>query len=143
LNGPAGVATGSSAADQFDKPRPHHGTRLRALLRLARASSDTEHMHSAVPSSLFRRLPVRRQVMSSVSLVVAAVSDNAAALATDSIHVDLRTGIVSTDYRKHIQFGVRAAAFVGVSDSDGVEVSAWLATALGRAARLADIADEF
>jgi hypothetical protein len=100
-------------------------------------------MHSAVPSSLFRRLPVRRQVMSSVSLVVAAVSDNAAALATDSIHVDLRTGIVSTDYRKHIQFGVRAAAFVGVSDSDGVEVSAWLATALGRAARLADIADEF
>lgn len=78
-----------------------------------------------------------------MSLVVAAVSGHAAALATDSIHVDLRTGTVRTGYRKHLQVGARAAAFVGVSDSDGVEVSAWLATALSQAGRLADIADEF
>lgn len=78
-----------------------------------------------------------------MSLVVAAVSGTAAALATDSVHVDLRTSAVSTGYRKHIQVGARAAALVGVSDSDGAEVLAWLATALGRASRLADIADEF
>jgi hypothetical protein len=78
-----------------------------------------------------------------MSLVVAAATAKGAALATDSVWVDLETREVRVNMVKHVVVGSRVAALTGVSDVPGFSVLAALEQACASASNLEDLPDLF
>lgn len=99
---------------------------------------DAPVLSAGVATTLTRHPGPRR----SVSLAVAVLSPQGAAVATDSLHVELSAApVMSTGYVKHVQVGSRLAAIVGVSDYAGGHILTWLQQALGQAATLDAVPD--
>lgn len=74
-----------------------------------------------------------------MSVVVGVVSRNAAAIATDSLHVDLQGGGVTTGFVKHVRVAGRAAGVVGVAEVGGHAALTWVGQALAEARTLPEV----
>lgn len=91
--------------------------------------------------------PPRRDAMfprhtAKVTVAVAVINPRCAAIASDSLHVDVASGRCSS-VTKIVAAGGRVGALAGISDVDGFNFIDALGAAMERARRLDDVADEF